>query len=101
MAADGRTPAALRSRPQPTLAAQPYLAAFRELTSSRTMTTDGIGPIPMTEIEAYARMTGVTTISDRRELIYYVHACDAAYLEAIKKRRPARGARKRPADRGR
>lgn len=42
--------------------------------------------IPLSEIEAYARMFGFDSLADRFDLMHYVRVCDQTWLKEIAKR---------------
>jgi len=101
MTARGETPKALQSRPTPTLHASTYLYAFHHLSTSRSVFTEGLGAIPVSEVLAYAELMGFDRIEDREDLLYYVQICDVAYIEAMRKKQPKDGPGKHSTRRGR
>lgn len=87
MEADGRFVQALLNRPAPTPYAQIFLEAFWELSNSRRVGFEGVGPIPVSEIWAYAKLKEWDTTLERFELEFYIRACDNIYLEALARKR--------------
>lgn len=87
MEADGRNVPALNNRPIPLPYAQIFLDAFWELSNSRRVGFEGVGPIPMSEVWAYAKLKEWDTSIERFELEFYIRACDNSYLEALARKR--------------
>jgi hypothetical protein len=77
MAEKGVMPEALANRPEVSAHAASYYNAFVRLHSSRL--SAGM-PIPLTAVEAYARMFAFDDLDERAELLRYVGACDRAFL---------------------
>jgi hypothetical protein len=100
-ARDGKAPSALANRPEPTLHASTYLSAFNYLSTSRIVTVEGVGSIPVSEILAYADLNRLNGLEDRQDLLFYVQVCDLAYLEALRRKQPKHGSGKHATSRGR
>lgn len=89
---EGKLPAALAGKPELLSRAIPYFAAFKRLHSSRMILPDGSsGGIPLSEIVGYATFFGFDSLADRFDLMRYVQACDDAYTEETRRRRPKPG----------
>lgn len=56
-----------------------YVEAFRSLANSRPVGM-GLGPIPLSEIEAYVRLFGLVD-DDLERFVHLIHALDAVYLK--------------------
>lgn len=101
-AREGKLPSSLAGEPKVSLHALPYLSAFKRLHSSRIIGPGGIpSGIPLSEIEAYARIFNFTDIGDRQDLVHYVKVCDEAWLTEAEKRRASGNAVKHTPSRGR
>ena len=87
MEANDRNVPALQNRPTPLPYAQIFLDAFWELSNSRRVGFEGVGPIPVSEIWAYAKLKEWDSTLERFELEFYIRACDNNYLEALARRR--------------
>lgn len=87
-AQSGREPAALADRPALHDDLYETAEAFAALSAGRTLSI-GLGgavanPIPLAEIDAYCRLTGV---ADTAEFCRLIRAMDAAYLDCVRDRR--------------
>ena len=59
-----------------------FWQAFHDLSPGRTLTGFGVGPIPLTEIEAYCNLHGL----DRQtslDVMRFTRAMDAVYVEHV------------------
>lgn len=63
-----------------------YLDAFAELGSCRPAGIGGLGPIPWTALDSYARRHGITG-EDFESFAVLIAALDAAWLAHIEERR--------------
>lgn len=73
-------PEALKNRPELNNWVMPCWNAFQLLTASRPLGMGGVGPIPLTEIEAYCRMYQVDDLDEREQLVTMIRALDSVYL---------------------
>ena len=53
---------------------------------------EGVGPIPISEIYAYAQLIGMDRIEERHELLHFAQVCDTVYLEALRRKQPKHAA---------
>ena len=60
---------------------------FTLLSASRGAGMEGPRPIPMSEIEAYCRVYGLTGLEERDDLTWMVRAIDQVYLDLCEQRR--------------
>ena len=84
---DGQIVPSLENRPQLLPYAQIFWDAFWALCNSRQIGFEGAGPIPVSEVWAYAKLKEWDTTLERFELEFYIRACDNYYLEALSKQR--------------
>ncbi len=82
----GGTADVMASRPELSQWAFPYWETFSILSGSRQWTMGGPAPIPLTEIEAYCRLTGVDEMDDVADLLYQVRRLDGVWLEETGKK---------------
>jgi len=77
----GSPPTALLNRPKLTLWIAPYYEAYSTLNGSRQIGMNGAGPIPLSEIDAYTRLYGITDQDEKEKYVTMINALDSAYLK--------------------
>lgn len=77
-----KQPTALATRPELTWDIAPFVQAFSVLSPSHLTINGLVQPLPLSELEAYARMFGV---DDIEEFIVVMQAADRTYLEYMRR----------------
>jgi hypothetical protein len=81
----GETVNALLNKPELESDQIPYWEAFAILSNSRPVGF-AVGHIPLTEIEAYMRITCVDDDDERADLLYFIREMDAEYMSYVEKK---------------
>lgn len=88
MAAEGEETKAWKERP----ILEEYLAQILEnymlLSSSRINMMGEVGAIPISEIQAFLDLTGISDLDERWDFLMIVKGLDEHYLKMQRKRRP-------------
>lgn len=87
----------LQDRPKLSRWVTEYWDAFQRLSSSRTAHQGGIGPIPLSEINAYFDVMNIRDVDDRLTYIKMIQSLDSVYVKHIneKAKREAEARRKK------
>lgn len=64
-----------------------YYSSFAALSSSRSVTPAGAGPIPLSEIKAFLDLEGERNIEERRRFVMMIRAMDGVFLDHVRKQR--------------
>lgn len=81
-------PKALVDRPSLLPGLQLYFDAFADLDKDRPTLLGGIGAIPFTSIDAYARRVGIDAPDEFRLFMQLIQHMDAVLLDDFRRRHP-------------
>lgn len=90
----GKTPKALKSRPELDLRQVYFYNAYQRVAGSRRASMAGALPIPISEIKAYAEYLHIDDVDLRELLLDRITFLDGVYLEQVAektKTSPSRG----------
>lgn len=97
-------PAPILNAPEVEMGLELYLKAFWELSTCRTFTGFGQGPIPWSAVATYCSFHGMEP-DETEDFFYVINKVDDAFLKALKEKRdrekPQDGAKPPPGKRGR
>lgn len=81
-------PKALVDRPELSPGLRLYFDAFTDIDKDRPSGLGGIGAIPFTSIDAYARRIGIDAPDEFRMFMHLIQRMDAVLLDDFRRRHP-------------